>query len=184
MGSLVFRNPTDLPEELPFDINYLGGTMKNYSLNFSRASSIMVAQYFQFLRMGLEGYAKIMTAVMANAKYLEQGLLETGHFKVLTDTKYLPVVVVQLKDQDEFSAYEISDNLKKFGWIVPAYSLPPNAQETVVLRMVVKENFTRDLAEKLLGDLNKVIQGLSQSPSSQASPKASAPSKLKKQGIC
>lgn len=178
MGSVIFRDQSDLPEELPFDINYLGGTMKNYNLNFSKGSSIMVAQYFQFLRLGLNGYFKIMKSVMANARYLEEGLVNTERFKLLTDTKYLPVVVVALTDDSAYNAYDISDNLRKFGWIVPAYSLPPNAQDTVVLRMVVKENFSRDLAEKLLGDIEKVIQEL------EKSPKAPKKSKIKGHGIC
>ncbi|MDX1386392.1 MAG: glutamate decarboxylase [bacterium] len=184
MGSVVFRDASDLPEELPFDINYLGGTMKNYSLNFSKSSSIMVAQYFQFLRLGLEGYKKIMESVMANAKILEERLLSTGKFKLLTDSKFLPVVVVQLKDDSQYSAYDVSDELRKYGWITPAYSLPPNAQDTVVLRMVVKENFSRDLADKLFGDIEKVIKALEQSGPRPKRKEAPLQGKLKSHGVC
>lgn len=184
MGSLIFRDESDLPAELPFDINYLGGTMKNYSLNFSKGSGIMVAQYFQFLRLGFSGYKRIMESVMANAKILEEGLVGTGKFKLLTDTKYLPVVVVQLRDDSKFSAYDISDNLRKYGWIVPAYSLPPNAQKTVVLRMVVKENFSRDLADKLFGDIEKVMQHLEQLPPRPPKKEAPIEGKIKSHGVC
>lgn len=184
MGSVIFRDQSDLPEELPFDINYLGGTMKNYSLNFSKGSSIMVAQYFQFLRLGLNGYKRIMESVMANAKILEEGLLSTGRFKLLTDTKFLPVVVIQLKDESKFNAYDVSEALRKYGWIVPAYSLPPNAQDTVVLRMVVKENFSRDLADKLFGDIEKVIRELDQVGGRLRAKETFIRGKLKSHGVC
>lgn len=160
LGSLLFRDEADFPEELSFDINYLGGSMKNYSLNFSKSSSILIAQYFQFLRLGKEGYKTIMEKVMANAKFLEEGLLKTGKFRLLTDTKYLPVVVVKLMDESKYSVFDISDNLRKYGWIIPAYSLPPDAENISVLRMVVKENFTRDLAEKLRDDIENTLKHL------------------------
>lgn len=160
LGSLLFRDESNLPAELPFHINYLGGTMKNYSLNFSKGSALLVAQYFQFLRLGRAGYEKIMKSVMANAAYLEAGLLKTGQFNLLTDTKYLPVVVVELKAGKAYSVFDISEALRKYGWIVPAYTLPANAQATQVLRMVVKENFSRDLAEKLFSDIQNVLNNL------------------------
>jgi len=184
MGSLIFRDQSDLPEELPFEINYLGGSMNNYSLNFSKSSAILVAQYFQFLRLGKNGYQKIMEKVMANAHYLEQGLLETGSFRILTDTKSLPVVVMELQDDSKFTVYDISDNLRKFGWIVPAYSLPPQAQDTHVLRMVVKENFSRDLAEKLFGDIQITLKELESAPPRRQAPKETPPGPLKGHGIC
>ena len=184
MGSLVFKDKSDLPEELPFEINYLGGMIHNYSLNFSKASSMLLAQYYMFLRLGREGYRKITDKVMANAQYLEKGLIDSGNFTLLTDSKFLPVVVVQLKDSSRFTAYDISDNLRKSGWIVPAYSLPPDAEDTVVLRMVVKENFSRDLAEKLLGDIEEAIDHLEASPHRPVPRRARGRGKTKTHGIC
>ncbi|KKK92504.1 hypothetical protein LCGC14_2702270, partial [marine sediment metagenome] len=95
MGSVVFRDRSDLPEELVFHINYLGGDMPNYSLNFSRGSATVVLQYYNFLRLGHEGYRRIMQNVMANAGYLEKRLVDSGQFELLSDTKFLPVVVVK-----------------------------------------------------------------------------------------
>jgi glutamate decarboxylase len=164
MGSIIFKDKSDLPPELPFEINYLGGSMFNYSLNFSKGSSNLLAQYYMFLRLGQSGYRKIIGSVMTNAQYLEQKLAASGFFEILTDSNYLPVVVVRLIDDSCLTAYHISEELKKNGWIAPAYSLPPNAEHIVVLRMVVKENFSRDLADKLLADTLAAIRHLQQNP--------------------
>ncbi len=154
-GTVIFRDRSDLPEELVFNITYLGGSMPNYSLNFSRASSMVLLQYYNFLRLGKEGYRKIMTNIMENAQYLEKKLLELGHFELLNESKYLPTVTVRLKDRKlpKEVVYMLSDLLRQYGWIVPAYPLPPKADTVHVLRMVVKENFTRDMAEKFAQDI-------------------------------
>ncbi len=164
MGSLIFKDKSDLPSELPFEINYLGGSMYNYSLNFSKGSSNLLAQYYMFLRLGKSGYRKIISAVMSNAQYLEQKLSESGYFEILTDANFLPTVVISLIDDQLFNAFHISDELRKNGWIVPAYSLPPNAEHIVVLRIVIKENFSRDLADKLLNDTLEAIHYLQKNP--------------------
>jgi glutamate decarboxylase len=158
LGSVIFKDQSDLPKELPFQINYLGGSMDNYSLNFSKNSGNLIAQYYNFIRYGREGYGLIMDAVMNNARMIENYLVKSGYFSLLTDTKYLPVVVVQLNNSKQYTVYDISDELRKYGWIIPAYSLPANAESVEVLRMVVKENFSHDLAEKLIKDLKTVIQ--------------------------
>jgi len=156
-GTVVFRDRSDLPEELVFNITYLGGSMPNYSLNFSRASSMVLLQYYNFLRLGHNGYKRIMRNIMDNAQFLEKKLVETGHFELLNESKYLPTVTVRLKDHtlDSRIVYLLSDLLRQFGWIVPAYPLPPKADHVHVLRMVVKENFTRDMAEKFAEDVVK-----------------------------
>ncbi|MFI5391344.1 MAG: glutamate decarboxylase, partial [Bacteriovoracales bacterium] len=160
LGSIIFKDESDLPKDLPFKINYLGGSMDNYSLNFSKGSSMLLAQYYLFLRLGRLGYEKIQKAVMINAHFLEKELTKTGIFKVLTESKYLPVVVVKSVNESKYNVFKISDELKKYGWIIPAYTLPPNAQKVSVLRLVVKENFSRDMAIKLVGDIKKVIKKL------------------------
>ncbi|HEY1601089.1 MAG TPA: glutamate decarboxylase [Pirellulales bacterium] len=161
MGSVVFRDEHVVPSELIYKITYLGGEMFNYSLNFSKPSSQILLQYYNFLRLGRTGYRQVIENIMSNARYLEKKLLDTGRFELLNQSKYLPVVVVKLKDRDASpkTLYHLSDALRQRGWIVPAYPLPANAQETHVLRAVVKENFSRDLAEKFAQD---VIAGLKQ----------------------
>lgn len=161
LGSVIFRDQRVLHKDLPFKINYLGGEMENYSLNFSRSSAMLLVQYYHFLRLGMEGYRRIVGQVMENAHYLERKLLDRSGFQVLTDVKYLPVVVVRLTDESQYTVFDLSDQLRKFGWIIPAYTLPEGASSVSVLRMVVKENFSRDLADKLLQDIDQIINRLS-----------------------
>lgn len=116
---------------------------------------MVLLQYYNFLRLGMEGYRQVMQNIMDNAHFLERRLLDTGHFELLNESKYLPVVVVRLKDRKASTRtlYILSDLLRERGWIVPAYPLPKDADEVHVLRMVVKENFSRDMAEKLAQDV-------------------------------
>lgn len=101
-----------------------------------------------------------MNNIMDNARYLEKNLLELGKFELLTDTKYLPVVVVKLKEDEPYTVFQICEVLRKRGWVVPAYTLPPNAQEEAVMRVVVKENFSRDMAELFATDVKNAIAHL------------------------
>ncbi len=179
MGSLVFRDESDLPEELIFKINYLGGEMSNYSLNFSRASSQVVLQYYNFLRLGQRGYAEIINNIMDNARYLEEQLLSLGKFELLTDVNYLPVVVLTLKDDSAYTVFQISELLRQRGWMVPAYTLPPDAQDVAVMRVVVKENFSRDMAETLTDDVAQAVERLERDR-----PRRRHPGKGKKHRIC
>jgi glutamate decarboxylase len=159
MGTVVFRDRSDLPDELVFHINYLGGDMPNYSLNFSRPSNSVILQYFNFLRLGWEGYARIAQAMVDNAQALTDGLLATDAFEALHDRDSFPVVVVRAKDPGRHDVYALSDRLRERGWIVPAYSLPPNAEHVEVLRMVVKESFSRDMVDLLLDDVRRALAG-------------------------
>ncbi len=158
MGTVVFREKSDLPEELVFHINYLGGDMPNYSLNFSRPSNSVVLQYFNFLRLGRSGYERIMANVMENAQELERRLTEPGHFVGLGDTSTFPIVVVRAADPDALDLFAVSERLRERGWIVPAYSLPANAEHITVMRMVVKENFSRDMVDAFSSDLDSAVE--------------------------
>lgn len=166
MGSVAFRDVDVVPEDLVFKINYLGGEMPNYSLNFSRASNSVLLQYYNFLRLGMEGYRRIASNVMENATALEERLTATGRFELLNDAKYLPVVVVRPKD--DLDIFELSERLRERGWIIPAYTLPPNAESVAVLRMVVKENFSRDMADMLGADVEAAIAKMEGGPGPQA----------------
>ncbi|MGB7589398.1 MAG: glutamate decarboxylase [Solirubrobacterales bacterium] len=169
MGSVVFRDVTTVPEELVFKINYLGGEMANYSLNFSRASNTVLLQYYNFLRLGRDGYERIVGNLMENAGMLEKALTDSGHFEPLNDARYLPVVVVRPTEKDGgLDVFDLSERLRERGWIVPAYTLPPNAESVAVLRMVVKENFSRDMAEMLTEDIEAALAKMSDKPSPQA----------------
>ncbi|HTB69988.1 MAG TPA: glutamate decarboxylase [Solirubrobacteraceae bacterium] len=164
MGTVVFREASDLPEELVFHINYLGGDMPNYSLNFSRPSSQVILQYFAFLRLGHEGYRAIVANVLSNAQALAHKLGAFDQLELLNDGSRYPTVVVRASDPEKLDLTLLSQLLRARGWIVPAYTLPPNAEHITVLRMVVKENFSRDMVEILARDVKTVIHTLEHGP--------------------
>jgi glutamate decarboxylase len=164
MGTVVFRDRSDLPEELVFHINYLGGDMPNYSLNFSRPSNSVVLQYFNFLRLGRTGYTKIVEGVLSNAQALASKLGKLDCFEVLNDGSSFPIVALRATDPEQTNLSKLSQRLRERGWIVPAYTLPPNAEHITVLRMVVKENFSRDMVDLLAHDVHVAIRALQSEP--------------------
>ncbi len=159
VGWLIFKDKADIPDDLVFNINYLGGNMANYSLNFSKGSSTIIAQYYNFIRLGFDGYRDIMDIMSENAKYLANELLKTGKFEIINKDVTFPLVTVKLKDAD-FTVFQLSEKLREKGWIIPAYTLPKNAEDISVLRMVIKENFGRDMVECLLEDIMEEYKSL------------------------
>ena len=172
VGWIVWRNHTELPEDLIFHVNYLGGDQPTFNLNFSRGANQIIAQYYNFLRLGQEGYTRIMQNLQATARYLTERLASTGKFDVLSRLGDLPVVAFALKDPDRFTVFDVSARLRQRGWIVPAYTMAPNAQQIAVLRVVVRENLSRDMADMLLGDVLRAVADLEASslPSPQPPP--------------
>jgi glutamate decarboxylase len=160
MGTVVFRDSSDLPEELVFHINYLGGDMPNYSLNFSRPSSSVVLQYFNFLRLGRSGYQAIVAGMLSNAQALAGKLGAIQGLEILNDGSTFPIVALRATDPKAVDLVLLSHRLRERGWIVPAYTLPPDAQHITVLRMVVKENFSRDMVDMLAHDVGLSIHAL------------------------
>ena len=165
MGTVVFREQQDLPQELVFHINYLGGDMPNYSLNFSRPSNSVILQYFTFLRLGREGYSEIVASVMANAQALAGKLGAIDGLTLLNDASQFPIVVARAEDPEKLDLTLLSRLLRERGWIVPAYTLPPDAEHITVLRLVVKENFSRDMADMLAHDVRAAVHTLEHGPS-------------------
>jgi glutamate decarboxylase len=164
VGWVLWREEELLSEELVFHVNYLGGDMPTFTLNFSRGSSHILAQYYNFLRLGREGYTRIMQNLMETAKYLGGMLRQTGHFNLLNDDHSLPLIATELKGEPNFTVFDLSDKLRERGWIVPAYTLPPNAEEKAVLRIVCRESFSRDLAEILVEDISRATKILEEQP--------------------
>jgi len=161
LGWLIFRDAADLPEDLVFYVNYFGDEMPSYTLSFSRGSGVLLAQYYNLLRLGRKGYAMAAEAVLENAQYLTERLFETGHFDILNAGKVLPVVIFQLRDSVGFSAFDLSSKLRERGWSVPAYTLPPDADPTPIMRVVVRQNFSRDMADLFVEDVKKALAALS-----------------------
>ncbi|RZC70205.1 hypothetical protein C5167_033355 [Papaver somniferum] len=165
VGWVVWRSKQDLPEELIFHINYLGADQPTFTLNFSKGSSQIIAQYYQFIRLGFEGYKNIIGNCMENAQMLSKGLEKMGCFEILSKDVGVPLVAFALKDSSKYTVFEISESLRRFGWIIPAYTMPPDAQEVAVLRVVIREDFSRSLAERLLSDFEKVMKEIEELPS-------------------
>ena len=171
MGTVVFRDKSDLPEELVFHINYLGGDMPNYSLNFSRPSDSVVLQYYNFLRLGREGYEALVRNVLANARALAERLGSIDDLELINDGSRFPIVALRARDAEHVDLAEVSRRLRERGWIVPAYTLPPNAQHVTVLRMVLKEDFSRDMVEMLTHDVRAAVADVRAPSTPAARPK-------------
>ncbi|KAK1308369.1 Glutamate decarboxylase 1 [Acorus calamus] len=165
IGWVIWRSKEDLPEELIFHINYLGADQPTFTLNFSKGSSQVIAQYYQLIRLGYEGYRNIMENCWANAKVLKEGLENTGRFTIVSKDIGVPLVAFSLKDRSLHDEFEIADYLRKYGWIVPAYTMAPDAQHVTVLRVVIREDFSRTLAERIVADIQKVLHELDALPS-------------------
>lgn len=160
VGWVVWRDKPDLPEELIFYVNYLGGNMPTFALNFSRPGGQIVAQYYNFLRLGREGYRKIHQACYDTAKYLADEIEKLGLFKILYNGKGgIPALCWALKEgaNPGFTLYDLSDRLRSRGWQLPAYSMPPNRQDLVIQRILVRHGFSRDMGDLLIEDLKRCI---------------------------
>jgi glutamate decarboxylase len=167
MGTVVFREQSDLPEDLVFHINYLGGDMPNYTLNFSRASNSVILQYFSLLRLGREGFEQIISTVLTNARALAGKLAVIDGLEVLNDGARFPIVVVRATDDGNGGPLDLvllSHLLRERGWIVPAYQFPKNREDLHVLRIVVRNGFSRDLADLLLDDVDRICPLLARQP--------------------
>jgi len=154
VGWAVWRNPEALPEELIFDVNYLGGHMPTFSLNFSRPGSEVVAQYFMFTSLGFEGFRRVQQRSSDIARYLAAEIAKIGPYRLVSEGDELPVFAFALKPEvTKYTVFEVSDRLRERGWQVPAYTFPENREDLAVLRVVVRSGMTFDMADLLLDDL-------------------------------
>ncbi len=164
IGFVIWRSQDDLPEDLIFHVDYLGGDMPTFTLNFSRPGNQIVGQYYNFLRLGRDGYTRIMQTLTDGAKELADLIVANGPFEIVNETIEMPVFAFRLTGDEPFTAYDVSDRLRTKGWQVPAYKMPDNASDVVVLRVVVREGFTRDMARDLSWDLESAVDYLRASP--------------------
>jgi glutamate decarboxylase len=164
VGWVVWRSHEDLPEELVFHVNYLGGDMPTFTLNFSRAGNQVVGQYYNFLRLGRTGYTQVMETLRDIATWLSGEIAKLGPFELLSDGSAIPVFAFKLRDGLPYSVYDLSDKLRQEGWQVPAYTMPEGAEDIAVLRVVVREGFSRDLADELLKDLREAVAFFEKNP--------------------
>jgi glutamate decarboxylase len=155
IGWLVFRETADLAPDLVFEENYLGKTDATFTLNFSTGSSMVLAQYYNFVRYGRAGYRYIMANMAANARVLAQKLEDLGRFEIIgLGEEQLPLVAFRLANDEPFDEFDISWQLSaERGWMVPAYTLPPDAQDVTIMRALVKETLSREHVDTLARDI-------------------------------
>jgi glutamate decarboxylase len=165
VGWAVWRDAEALPEDLIFWVNYLGDNMPTFALNFSRPGSQVVAQYYNFLRLGFAGYRREQGYARKVATYTSAAIAKMGPFELLTRGDELPVFAFKLKDDvKNYTVFDVSAALRERGWQVPAYTFPKNREDLAALRIVVRRGFTMDVADMLLDDLRKKVEGLKKLP--------------------
>jgi glutamate decarboxylase len=161
VGWILWRDHDALPEELVFKVNYLGGEMPTFALNFSRPGAEVVAQYYTFLRLGREGFRLVQQAARDVATTLASGIEELGPFRLVSRGDELPVLAFTTADGvGAFDVFDVSRRLKERGWLVPAYTFPADREDLAVLRIVCRNGFTSDMAAMLLGDLRAALPDL------------------------
>ncbi|HEY0248255.1 MAG TPA: glutamate decarboxylase [Gryllotalpicola sp.] len=155
LGWVIWRSRELLPEDLVFSVSYLGGNMPTFALNFSRPASQVLLQYYLFLRLGREGYTQVQQAAQDVARYLAAGIAALGPFELWNDGSEIPVFAWRLTagHTRNWNLYHLSDRLRTEGWLVPAYPMPADLTEITVQRIVVRNGFSMDLADKFLVDL-------------------------------
>ncbi len=167
-GWVIWREKKDLPEELIFYVNYLGGNMPTFALNFSRPGGQIIAQYYNFLRLGRDGYAKVQGACYDAGVFFAEKLKSLGIFEIIREGKTggIPGVCWKLKDDQEFNftLYDIAARLRYRGWQVPAYTLPKNCEDIVIQRILVRHGVSKDLLELLFLDLVEALNYCTKNP--------------------
>ncbi len=154
LGWVVWREASLLPEDLVFQVSYLGGTMPTFALNFSRPGAQVLLQYYLFLRLGRQGYEAVQRGSQEVAQYLAKGIAEIGPFELWNDGSDIPVFAWRLKaGERNWSLYDLQDRLRMKGWLVPAYPMPDDLTDLTVQRIVVRYGLSMDLAEELLADI-------------------------------
>ena len=161
LGWVVFRDRKIFNENLVFYVNYLGGEAATATLNFSKSSATVLVQYYLFLRLGREGYTRIMKNTVAHAQYLSDRLVKTGKFKIMNETQRIPVVALTLnKSVTKYNEFDVSNKVREKGWILSAYTMPPNAEEVTSLRIVIRPHLNRNVVELLAKDIEEACDFL------------------------
>ena len=169
VGWIVWRDASELPEDLIFEVNYLGGNMPTFALNFSRPGGQVIAQYYNFVRLGREGYQRVHQACYDTAMYLAVEIAKLGHFEIINDGSPehgIPAISWKLVEGAEhgFTLFDLADRLRTRGWQVPAYTMPADRQDLAVQRILVRAGFSRDEASLLMDDYRDAIAHFDKHP--------------------
>jgi glutamate decarboxylase len=165
VGWVVWRDAAALPDDLIFWVNYLGDNMPTFALNFSRPGAQVVGQYYNFLRLGFDGYRAVQAYARDVATTLSAKIGALGPFELLTKGDELPVFAFTLADGiDNYTVFDVSSALRERGWLLPAYTFPKNREDLAALRVVVKRGFSHDMADLLLADIERQLPRLQAQP--------------------
>ncbi len=181
VGWVVWRDRADLPEDLIFHVNYLGGDEATFNLNFSKGASQVIASITTSSGSARKATTESWPTCASTANDLADRLEATGRFALLSNKHSLPLVAFRLAEPRHYSVYDIAERLRMSGWIVPAYHLPADAEEVALMRVVVREHFSRDMADMLLDDLSRVLARFDAAEPSGPVPHAAAPKASPKQ---
>jgi glutamate decarboxylase len=166
VGWAIWRDEAALPRELVFNVNYLGGNMPTFALNFSRPGSEVIAQYFMFMMLGREGYTTMMRNLQQVATHISAGVAAMGPYNLVSEGRDLPVFAFALDPSiTNYTVFDVSDRLRERGWLVPAYTFPENRQDLSVLRVVVRAGMHMEMADQFLEFLagkTKALQSLTE----------------------
>ncbi|KAI9255609.1 glutamate decarboxylase [Phascolomyces articulosus] len=162
VGWAIWRSPEYLPQDLIFNINYLGSDQASFTLNFSKGASHIIAQYYVLIRLGRTGFTKIMRNLTTTSDHLAERLKNTGRFTILSQGEGLglPLVAFRLNSPHHYDEFDISARLRERGWIVPAYTMAPNLEKMKLLRVVVREDFSRSRCDILIRDILAAVKSL------------------------
>ena len=154
LGWVIFKERKVFNEDLVFYVNYLGGEMPTATLNFSRGTAPIAVQTYMLLRLGREGYTRVMRHTLDNAIHLRQRLLDSGYFVIMNETQRIPVVALTLdKKVKNFNEFDVSHRVRERGWVLSAYTMPPDAQEVRSLRVVVRPHLNLTVIDTLANDI-------------------------------
>jgi glutamate decarboxylase len=170
-GWAVWREQADLPQRMIFNVNYLGGEMPTFNLNFSRPGGQVVTQYYDFIRLGREGYGRVHGAAYQTCRHLAHEIAKLGPFEIVhggDPQEGIAAVSWKLREGGDhtFNLFDLADRLRAHGWLVPAYTLPPHLEELAIQRILVRHGFSRDMADLLLADIRRSLQTLQEHPPS------------------
>lgn len=164
LGWVIWKDKEYLPQEMNFSVNYLGAEISQVGLNFSRPGAQILGQYYNYIRLGFEGYRAIQQNCMEIAKYIWGEIAKFPQFRNYAEEVVNPLFIWHLKEEYDKNAkwtlYDLQDKLKQYGWMVPAYTLPASLEDIVVMRVVIKQGFTRDMADMMLADMRSSVEEL------------------------
>ncbi|MGP5496705.1 glutamate decarboxylase [Corynebacterium flavescens] len=162
LGWVVWRERTDLPDDLIFEVSYLGGTMPTFALNFSRPGAQVLLQYYLFLRLGFDGYRRVQESTIDVARYIAGEVAKIPELELWNAAEDIPVFAWRLRPDSErtWNLYDLSDRLRMKGWLIPAYPMPDHLQHITVQRIVVRNGLSHDLASFLVADIRSCIEHL------------------------